>query len=104
MTYGGLSDNGVVPQKYIRQDFEWIKFFSAEFILFTLPQWPTYTARLFLKIVRAMCQEMYKKKYNDHVKTKYMQKYNYLITHFHANRRLVLIALIAAITDTGSKR
>lgn len=51
-----------------------------------------------------MCQEMYKKKYNDHVKTKYMQKYNYLITHFHANRRLVLIVLIAAITDTGSKR
>lgn len=68
------------------------------------PQRPTYTARLFLKIVRAMCQEMYKKKYNDHVKTKYMQKYNYLITHFHANRRLVLIVLIAAITDTGSKR
>lgn len=33
--------------------------------IFTLlaiyPQRPTYTARLFLKIVRAMCQEMYKK-------------------------------------------
>lgn len=76
--------------------------------IFTLlaiyPQRPTYTARLFLKIVRAMCQEMYKKKYNDHIKTKYMQKYNYLITHFHANRRLVLIVPIAAITDTGSKR
>lgn len=73
-------------------------------LLAIYPQQPTYTARLFLKIVRASVKKCIKKKYNDHVKTKYMQKYNYLITHFHANRRLVLIVLIAVITDTGSKR